>query len=174
MPRIPLNDKRTQELNSKIFERNIPSHTIDPLFSPKPMNTRYTKMNVYDNNEHNVQTPITTNKQYQTSQVFFPGNRKPHWTGFVTNVDTESTLRNQFFALQKCDQSVYVPSSTSDLYVNKTLDNKINNSQNESLVKEDNLMFREFSFNTFNPNIFNSGTLLFNNSTRVQRNENGL
>jgi hypothetical protein len=38
-------------------------------------------------------------------------------SGFINNVNTESTLRNQFFALQKgADQSVYIPSSNSDLY----------------------------------------------------------
>ena len=39
------------------------------------------------------------------------------FSGFVENVDVESVLRNQIFALQKNDQAVYVPSSKSDLYM---------------------------------------------------------
>ena len=35
---------------------------------------------------------------------------------FATNVDVESSLHNQFFALQKCEQAEYVPSSMSDMY----------------------------------------------------------
>ena len=44
----------------------------------------------------------------------------------------------------------------------------------ENGIKEDEgLMFRQFKFENFNPNLFSAGNLLFNNSTRVQRNEDG-
>jgi hypothetical protein len=38
-------------------------------------------------------------------------------SGYINNVNVESTLRNQFFALQKgADQNEYVPSKNSELY----------------------------------------------------------
>ena len=50
-------------------------------------------------------------------QVFAPIQAKGPPDYFLANVDAESTLRNQFFALQHgADAGVYVPSSTSDLY----------------------------------------------------------
>ena len=169
MSKLCPTDSRDQELNNRIFERNIPSHTIDPVFSVKPTATRYTKMHILDNNENNLNTPITATNQFQTNTTFFPGDRKPNWNGYVTNVDKESTLRNQFFALQKCDQSFYVPDSTSDLYVNSNIPS---GKEHKNGIKEDDpLIFETQTFDNFNPNIFSAGSLLFNNSTRVQRNE---
>jgi hypothetical protein len=50
-------------------------------------------------------------------QVYAPIQAKGPTDYFLANVDTESTLRNQYFALQHgADAGVYVPSSTSDLY----------------------------------------------------------
>ena len=171
MSKLCPTDSRDQELNNRIFERNIPSHTVDPVFTPKPVATRYTKMHILDNNENNLTTQISAKNQFQTSTTFFPGDRKPNWNGFVTNVDKESQLRNQFFALQKCDQAYYVPGSESDLYVNKNIPS---GKDHENGIKEDEgLMFRQFKFENFNPNLFSAGNLLFNNSTRVQRNEDG-
>jgi hypothetical protein len=100
---------------------------------------------------------------YDSSNTFFPGTRKPHFCGFASNVDKESTLRNQFFALQKADQSRYIPDSTSDLYETniEQLPQKVN--------LDATLLFNETKFNDFNPNLSNSiGHELFYNSTRVQ------
>ena len=103
-----------------------------------------------------------TNEGYFNKNIFYPGTRKLDFCGFASNVDHESTLRNQFFALQKSDQANWVPSSNSDLYNSNVVsqqDNIINNS----------LLFKEERFNEYNPNISNKiGINYFNNSTRVQ------
>ena len=52
------------------------------------------------------------NFNYKINEDFLPLN-------FLNNIDTESKLRNQFMALQKSNQSVYVPEFTSSLYENK-------------------------------------------------------
>lgn len=170
MSKICPTDSMDQELNNRIFARNVPSHTIDPVFSPKPMATRYTTMNILDNNENNLVTPISGGNDFQTTTTFYPGDRKPNWNGFVTNVHTESMLRNQFFAIQKGDNSQYVPESTSDLYVNKNI--PTGKPHVSGIEEKEELIFEEQTFENFNPNIFGVGNLLFNNSTRVQRNEN--
>ena len=62
----------------------------------------------------------STKKDYETyklSNQFFNGNSRAPPSGYFSNVDLESNLRNQQFALQKgANQSVYVPTSESDMY----------------------------------------------------------
>ena len=149
-------------MNNSIANRNFPSNNLGMNFSFRPVNTKYTLMPTYN---HPIEStvPINSNVLYDVSNTFFPGTRKPHFRGFATNVDKESTLRNQFFALQKADQVAYLPNTNSDLY-----ENTINFSRHHTNLDE-HLLFKEESFNDFNPNISNSiGNEIFYNSTRVQ------
>ncbi len=167
MTRIACGDQRTQEINSRLQERNIASGPVDVVYSVPPKPTKYTKMQVFDSDFQNVDTQVKDVPIYNISKTFLPGNDKPHFSGFSTRIDNESQLRNQFFSLQKCDQRHYVPASNSDLYqvnVQKPKEEQINMSHN--------LLFNESRFNKHNPNIHNTGFLMFNNSTRVQRNDN--
>jgi hypothetical protein len=97
--------------------------------------------------------------------VFNPGNTQSPWSGFATNINTESELRNQIYALQRCSQATYVPNSNSDLY-------SFSFKPNSSAVAQmsHNLLFKEEAFNKFNPNPDNNkvGQGLFMNPTRVQ------
>ncbi len=149
-------------MNNSLANRNFPSNNLEMNFSFRPVNTKYTLMPTY-NHPIESSVPINTSEIYDVSSTFFPGTRKPHFNGFATNVDKESTLRNQFFALQKADQGAYLPNSYSDLYENNI--NFITQANN----LETHLLFKEESFNDFNPNISSSiGNEIFYNSTRVQ------
>lgn len=163
MPKITCNDPRTQELNERIFGRNLATGPVDVAYGIPSISTKYTTLHVYDA-PNNVPTQIVQAPVYNSSQNFLPGDRKPHWAGFSTNVDTESNLRNQFFSLQKCDQREYVPSSNSDLF-------KLNVETKNDNKMEHSLLFKNDEFDNFNPNTNNIGNDLFNNHTRVQRNE---
>jgi len=78
-------------------------------------------------------------------------------TGFSNNINVESQLRNQFFALQRCEQSEFVPSSDSDLY--KT-------TVNFKPVKQTHpLLFDKPEFAPFNPNTLNCKENIFYNSS---------
>jgi len=161
--RIALNNFDKQNYtNSEIMNRNIPSGGITMNFSFRPVNTKYTFMPSVAPLVSAVE-PIQNYNNYDSSSIFFPGTRKMHFCGFSSNIDQESTLRNQFFALQKADQRAYIPSSTSNLY-----ENNINFiTKNENLDSQ--LLFREEQFQDFNPNRFPTiGNELFYNSTRVQ------
>ena len=60
-----------------------------------------------------------TNKQhstYDTNTYFYPGTRKAPFSGFSSNINTESELRNQHVKLSKTDNNKYVPHSKSNLY----------------------------------------------------------
>ena len=149
-------------MNNLLANRNFPSNNLGMNFSFRPVNTKYTLMPTYN---HPIEStvPINAGSIYDVSKTFFPGTRKPHFYGFATNVDKESSLRNQFFALQKADQVAYLPNTNSDLY-----ENNINFSIHHTDL-DTHLLFKEESFNDFNPNISNSiGNEIFYNSTRVQ------
>jgi hypothetical protein len=153
------NLNKNEEFSERMFNRNIPSSNIDVQFSMRPISTKYTLMPVIDQyKQSNV--PIIISTTYNVGKVFNPGNDMGPWNGYSNNVDIETLLRNQTFALQNCDQSVYVPSSTSDLY---NSDN-IETNQMQPYPK----LFEPAMFDNFNPNSHNLGNNVFNNSTRQQ------
>ena len=89
------NEARDEELNNRISDRNIPSTSLQPQYSIRPVATKYGYMPILDQNKK-VDTPLKSYTQYSTSHVFNPGNSKAPWSGFSNNVNIESTLRNQF------------------------------------------------------------------------------
>jgi hypothetical protein len=154
------NQDRDKELNNRIAARNIPSQPLQPQFSLRPVPTKYTKLPIVDQRSI-AQVPINCAPAYNTTNVFNPGNAEGPWSGFANKINTESDLKNMFFALQNCDQSVYVPKSTSDLYNMQVTPQEVNNPHE--------LLFHQEEFNPFNPNRCDVGKDFFNNHTRVQR-----
>jgi hypothetical protein len=107
-----------------------------------------------------TQVKIPTLANYNIGKTFNPGNAQGPWSGYANNVDIETVLRNQTFALQKGDRSMYVPSSNSDLYITEVVGRK-ETQTHPYLFKNDPLP-------SFNPNILNLGNDVFNNATRQQ------
>jgi hypothetical protein len=151
------NEDREEELNKRISSRNIPSNDLQPQYSIRPTSTIYGYMPILDQYKKATE-PLNNYTQYSTTQIFNPGNAQAPWSGFSNNVNVESSLRNQYFALQKCNQSEFVPSTDSDLY-KTTVDFK-------PMQQTHPLLFDKQDFSPFNPNTFNLGNNLFNNHTR--------
>jgi hypothetical protein len=109
-----------EETNSRIYNRNLPSQMLQPYLDARPVSTKYSLLPVLDPRTRPTVPlkPITT---FNVNQIFNPGNTTSPWSGFSSNINVESDLRNQFYALQKCSQAVYVPQSISDLYVNPVI-----------------------------------------------------
>lgn len=112
-----MNQKNTNidydnELNKRLENRNTPSEPLQPLFDSRPVSTKYTIMHAFDKPIQKVPQRI-----YDPYQIFNPGDRAPI-DYFMRNVDVESKLRSQFFALQSSPQAVYVPEMNSQLYKN--------------------------------------------------------
>ncbi len=149
------------QTNHRIYDRNVPSHTLQPYLNARPVMTKYSYFPIVDPRAR-IQTPMVQQPTYNVGQVFNPGNATAPWSGFASNINTESVLRNQVYALQKCSQATYVPSSQSDLYSYKF--------QTRSQPNPHELLFRDETFDTFNPNPAPGvcGGGLFNNSTRCQ------
>jgi hypothetical protein len=160
--------KIQQQTNTRIYDRNIPSQMLQPYLDVRPEMTKYSHLPIVDPRKE-LDVRLKQMPTYNSNAVFNPGNTKSPWSGFSSNVNLESELRNQVFALQKCDQAVYVPSSNSDLYKHSFTPTKSAQPQTHSLLFEKN------SFCDFDPNpdsrIVGSG--IFYNSTRTQVKEIG-
>jgi len=157
-----------EQTNTRIYDRNIPSQMLQPYLDVRPVMTKYSHFPIVDpRKELNVK--MEQMPTYNSQTVFNPGNSKSPWSGFASNVNLESELRSQVFALQKCDQSVYVPNSNSDLYKYSYSPHNANQSQSHSLL------FQKESFCDFNPNPDEKlvGSSIYYNSTRTQVKEIG-
>lgn len=149
------------DVNKRIYERNIPSATLQPSFSIRPVQTKYTLFSL-DSNHTPADVSIIKEPVYNVESVFNPGNTQGPWSGFATKINTESKLRNQYFALQRSEQSVYVPSSNSDLYNDPTVDS--------SMIVKDTFPYlnKTEQFDSHNPNTIQVGLDTFHNCTRQQ------
>ena len=150
-----------QQTNKRIYDRNIPSQMLQPYLDVRPVMTKYSYFPIVDPRKE-INVPMEQMPTYNVNKVFNPGNTTSPWSGFASNINLESELRNQVYALQKCSQSVYVPNSNSDLYDYKF--------KTVTQPNPHQLLFQNESFSSFNPNpdakVVGSG--IFMNNTRVQ------
>ena len=150
-----------EKANRQIYDRNIPSQFLQPYLDVRPVLTKYSYFPIVDPRKE-ISIPLKQMPTYNVHTVFNPGNSQSPWSGFASNINTESELRNQIYALQKCSQREYVPNSKSDLFTYKFHSKKEPSSHD--------LLFENNSFQQFNPNPDSNivGNNLFMNSTRTQ------
>lgn len=96
-------DDRVDQLNQRIAARND-APTPAFVFSPRPVPTKYSVM------------PIMAEVPPSQTAIKYAPAPPSSFLGFMGNVDTESTLRNIHYALQKDPRATYIPSTVSDLY----------------------------------------------------------
>ena len=163
MERIGQGSRRTEELNQRMAYRNIPSSQLQPQFDIRPQSSKYAKMPIVDRREkHTVE--IQDIPTYTIETTFNPGTAQGPWSGFASNVNNESRLRNQFFALQRgAEQAYYIPPKNSDMY-------EVYIPQTESQQPFPDL-FTKYKFEAFNPCPTNLGNNFFENCTRQQLKE---
>jgi hypothetical protein len=104
--------------------------------------------------------PIERMPTYSLANTFNPGNAQAPWSGYATNIDDSSKLRNQFFALQKCDQAYYIPPTTSDLYQVEVTGQAVQQPFPDLFMKQE--------FMPFNPNTCGINETFFDNCVRQQ------
>ena len=98
-------------------------------------------------------TSLRPNALFNTDGVCIPCE-------YSSSINKESQLRNQFFALQKCEQPNYVPSTTSDMYQVQVT--------GRPEAQPFPGLFVESELAPFNPNVCNLGGNIFDNCTRQQ------
>lgn len=154
--------QRHQTISARMYQRNLPSQPLQPYLEARPVLTKYTILPVIDQRRPN-NTPLMQQPTYSMRQTFNPGNDTAPWSGYASNVNDESELRNQIFGLQKCSQSVYIPSSNSSLY-------KVGWKKDSSVSQPFPELFNKQKFNPINPNSHPDrvGFALFHNATRQQ------
>ena len=148
------NLEKDNELNSKIYQRNIPDKPLQPDLNIYPIQTKRMKMQVID-----ARTSQTCKKhKYEIFNIennFNPGTAMAPWNGFATNVDVETNLRRPN---SNCNiNDIYIPSSSSDLYNSTVRDNNLGIKDHEILFKQDELSTVRQPYQNFS-NIFNNNT----------------
>ena len=149
--------------NERIFARNFPSQNMQSYLSVRPVMTKYSILPIVDPRTA-ATVPMQIEATFNPKYTFSPGNRMSPWSGFASNVNVESELRNQIYALQKCSQSVYVPSSESDLY-HFSMKNNVGQSNITQPFPD---LFKTDLYSDFNPNSEQIAKGQFNNHTRQQ------
>jgi hypothetical protein len=156
---------RQDIMNTRTYVRNIPSQPLQPYLDARSVLTKYSIMPIVDPRRE-INTPLIQQATYSPSQIFNPGNviaRAP-WSGFASNINQESDLRGQLYALQKCSQATYVPNSKSSLY------NVHWKNQGNSVTQPFPELFKKDDLSTSSSNTDPTtiGYALFNNATRQQ------
>jgi len=157
-------NKRLDELNARIFDRYFPDEPLSPNFDPRPISTKYAYLPMIDRRKDPI-VPIDKyldHSPQSTAGNFYCGTDKAPSDGFFRNVDTESTLRSQFFALQRdAGQSVYIPGTESDMYITTAVGRQETQTHPDLFAKE--------SYRSPNTEyLAKIGTKMFYNGTRDQ------
>ena len=152
--------ERQKIVSARSYSRVVPSTMLQPYLSVAPVQTKFSVLPLIDPRKQ-VTTQLEQLPTYNIHNTFNPGNAQAPWSGFASNINKESELRNQIYALQKCSQSVYVPNSNSDLYEFGFKSEKNNAQPFPGL-------FENERFEAFNPNPENLGNITFYNCTRNQ------
>ena len=155
---------RQNIMNKRSYSRNIPSQPLQPYLDARPVLTKYSILPVVDPRKE-IKTPLIQQSTFDLEQIFNPGNvtASAPWSGFASNINNESELRGQIFALQECSQAKYIPSSKSTLY-----NVQWQNSQEISQPFPHLFKKETFAPTEPNPDANKIGFALFNNATRQQ------
>lgn len=108
-------NERVDELNTRILSRMSCDLPLQPNIDVRPVPTKYARFPMVDRMTYpkvGLRTPV----DYSLETNFAPIQSRGPVDGFFSHVNTESNLRNQFFAIQSAPQAAYIPKSTSDLY----------------------------------------------------------
>jgi hypothetical protein len=154
------------QMNSLLYDRNIPSALLQPYVNVRSVSTKYSLLPVVDPRKiYATEVPMVSLPNYNIERVMNPGNTKSPWSGYKVN--DETILRNQIFANQKCDLATYVPSSHSDLYQSKE-----RMGEGTGIPSMNSDLYSVDPFSSFDPNPQGVGrTLLFNTPTRTEMSE---
>lgn len=132
-------DERNDQLNRRLYKRNVPGQAMNMSTDPRPQSTKYTFLPSISN-----ESPLPNLYPLYDANIHYnPGTKSP-FSGYAMNVDNESKIQNIFMPNQKfAPQSYYIPSSTSELYQPHSF---VNQSTNKHT-----LLQQELSFDPHNP-----------------------
>jgi hypothetical protein len=120
-PLVKNNEWHLDELNLRLSSRIYPDYVVPLSIDPRAIETRQTVLGKSTDPRNVLPSVDIVRYPVANSSVadnFIAGDRgEPNW--FLSNINTETILRNQCFALQKggvAPQATYIPASNSELY----------------------------------------------------------
>ena len=155
--------ERVDVLNKRILDRFSPDYPLQPNMNVRPVPTKYSHFPIIERIPF-PKVKLNSPLDYSIESNFAPMTSTGPVDGYFSNVNTESSLRNQYFAIQRgAGQGVYIPSSNSDLYNIAIATNTTRTEPQpfERLFKHDRIL----NDRTVSSNI---GAERFFNNTRVQ------
>ena len=155
------NQQRLDEINDRLYERNLTNAPIKMQYDIRAVPTRYVHMPTVDQYQ-NVSVGCEQKPIYNTQTMFTPASSLP-FNGYQQNIDVETRLHNTIAPIQACPQSKFIPDSTSDLYNSQYL---VKKDKRDYITNQ--LLFQNQTFSSFNPNTHDIGQKLFHNATRTQ------
>lgn len=121
-----MEDIRTlhNNINTTLYNRNVPSHNLQPYLDVRPVATKYVVLPTGDKRQTSrlIQQPT-----YFTSSTFNPGDSAP-WSGYNVNLETDMRFRG------------FTPDSKSDLFKYNFTPNTIAVNSHPLLFKEERLV----------------------------------
>ncbi len=137
-----MEDIRTlhNQINTNLYNRNVPSHNLQPYLDVRPVATKYV---VLPTGDKRTTSQLIQQPTYFTASTFNPGDAAPR-SGFNVNLETDMRFRG------------FTPDSKSDLF-------KYNFKPNTIAVNSHPLLFKE---ERFSGRSVEKDSLLFNNATR--------
>tara|TARA_B100000787_G_scaffold170105_1_gene164038 strand:- start:3326 stop:3790 length:465 start_codon:yes stop_codon:yes gene_type:complete len=136
-------------INNKIYDRNIPSNNIEPVFDPRPLSMKY---NLKEKDTNVIEKQYN---EFDTTTNFYPGTKKPTFSQFSNKIDLETELLHY--------NNKFNVNNNSDLYNN----NKTHNNEYSELTSDYLLKKQESNYINEN-NLLSLGNDIFNNNTRIQ------
>ena len=156
--------KRTEDINSLIYNRHKPSIVLPPKFDIRPVSTKYSYMPIFD--RRSIPTESLAMPVIQNTLVPGVSTHGP-WDGFASNINTESQLRSQCYPLQRgYTTTCFIPSSQSELY-HYIVQDEIS-SQYTQPQQPHQLLFESVELISDNIPIKNTSGMFFNVSTRYE------
>ena len=157
-------DIRVEELNERIWSRNVPDKPLAANFDPRPVSTKYEHFGILD--RRGITTvPIAETDPHYVGSNFNPGTMRAPPGSILRDINIETGLRNQQNVLQHGDNhSVYVPPSTSDLY-------KVNVPSSSTGLASHPALFKQEHYSTYRAQNYatkNVEASVCGNNTRVQ------
>lgn len=153
--------------NSRIYDRNLPGSPLQQYTSFRSVPTKYSHMPIVDPRvDPSSLTHVAIMPTYNVHATFNPGNTVSPWSGFATNVDSESVLRNQVYPLSDCLQTKFVPASGSDMFVNY-----MGVPKDDRGIAEFPTLFKQEQWCPVNPGRNFPQKYVFGSSTRVMRDD---
>ena len=153
--------KRTEDINSLIYDRYKPSIILPTKFDIRPVSTKYSYLPIFDRRI----IPTESLLPFDVQHTLVPGvSSHGPWDGFASNINTESQLRSQCSPLQRgYTTTCFIPSSNSELY-NYTVQPDMSSNINQP----HQLLFENVELSPGNKPATHTSGLFFNASTRYE------